>query len=177
MCGRSWRRLRWPRSRRLIRPCRDHRVTSPPTSRNRLETGRGPPSCSSNPGAIRCGAARWPPPPVRCSGPPLWPARAGCGMTRWRCWSRRSPWRGAELANLALWRLRALHELGTIELFEQAGTSRLGQARHIAGELGALSTAAVLDIQLAAGCLFRFNPEAGEEHAASALAMAERLRL
>ena len=28
----------------------------------------------------------------------------------------------AEMANLPLWRLRALHELGTIELFEQAGT-------------------------------------------------------
>ena len=83
----------------------------------------------------------------------------------------------AELANLPLWRLRALHELGTIELFEQAGVDRLGQARRTAADLGALSTAAVLDIQLAAAYLFRFDPDAGQRHAASALAAAERLRL
>ncbi len=83
----------------------------------------------------------------------------------------------AEMANLPLWRLRALHELGTIELFEQAGVDRLGQARETAADLGALSTAAVLDVQLAAAYLFRFDPEAGEQHAASALAAAERLRL
>jgi DNA-binding CsgD family transcriptional regulator/energy-coupling factor transporter ATP-binding protein EcfA2 len=83
----------------------------------------------------------------------------------------------AELADLPLWRLRAVHELGTIELFEQAGTDRLGQARRMATELGALSMAAVLDIQLAAACLFRFDPDTGERHAASALAASERLRL
>ena len=83
----------------------------------------------------------------------------------------------AEMANLPLWRFRALHELGTIELFEQAGTRRLEQARQTADDLGALSTAAVLDIQLAAAYLFRFDPEAGQRHAASALAAAERLHL
>jgi DNA-binding CsgD family transcriptional regulator len=83
----------------------------------------------------------------------------------------------AEMANLPLWRLRAMHELGTIELFEQAGVDRLGQARQTAEELGALSTTAVLDIQLAAAYLFRFDPESGERHAAAALAAAERLRL
>jgi DNA-binding CsgD family transcriptional regulator len=83
----------------------------------------------------------------------------------------------AETANLPLWRLRALHELGTIELFEQAGVDRLGQARQMAEDLGALSTAAVLDIQLTAAYLFRFDPDSGERHAASALAAAERLRL
>ena len=70
----------------------------------------------------------------------------------------------AEMANLPLWRLRALHELGTIELFEQAGTGRLGQALRTATDLGALSMAAVLDIQLAAAYLFRFDP--GREAAA-----------
>jgi DNA-binding CsgD family transcriptional regulator len=83
----------------------------------------------------------------------------------------------AELANLPLWRLRSLHELGTIELFEQAGVARLGQARRTAAELGALSTAAVLDVQLAAAYLFRFDPDAGQRHAVAALAAAERLRL
>ena len=83
----------------------------------------------------------------------------------------------AEMANLPLWRLRALHELGTIELFEHAGVDRLEHARQMAEDLGALSTAAVLDIQLTAARLFRFDPEAGEQHAASALAASERLRL
>jgi DNA-binding CsgD family transcriptional regulator len=83
----------------------------------------------------------------------------------------------AEMMNLPLWRLRALHELGTIELFEHAGTGRLEQARQMATDLGALSTAAVLDIQLAAAYLFRFDPAAGERHAAAALRVAERLRL
>ena len=83
----------------------------------------------------------------------------------------------AELADLPLWRLRGLHELGTIELFEQAGVDRLGQARRTSAELGALSTAAVVDIQLAAAYLFRFDPDAGQRHAESALAAAERLRL
>jgi DNA-binding CsgD family transcriptional regulator len=83
----------------------------------------------------------------------------------------------AEMANLPLWRLRALHELGTIELFEQAGTGRLAQALRTALDLGALSMAAVLDIQLAAAYLFRFDPDPGQRHAASALAVAERLQL
>ncbi len=83
----------------------------------------------------------------------------------------------AELANLPLWRLRSLHELGTIELFESAGVDRLKQARLAAEDLGALSTAAVLDIQLAAACLFRFDPVTGERHAAAALAASEQLRL
>ena len=76
-------------------------------------------------------------------------------------WRSRRRWPCAEMANLPLWRLRALHELGTIELFEQAGTDRLEQARQTADDLGALSTAAVLDIQLAAAYLFRFDPEPG----------------
>jgi DNA-binding CsgD family transcriptional regulator len=83
----------------------------------------------------------------------------------------------AEMENLPLWRLRALHELGTIELFEYAGVDRLGQARRMAEDLGALSAAAVLDIQLTAAYLFRFDPETGERHAAAALAASERLRL
>ncbi len=83
----------------------------------------------------------------------------------------------ADTANLPLWRLRSLHELGTIELFESAGVDRLKQARLAADELGALSTAAVLDIQLAAAYLFRFDPANGDPYAAAALAASEQLRL
>jgi DNA-binding CsgD family transcriptional regulator len=82
----------------------------------------------------------------------------------------------AETARLPLWRLRALHELGTIDLFDHAGVDRLGQARRTATELGAVSTAAVLDIQLAAAHLFRFEPDAAIRCATSALDAARRLR-
>jgi DNA-binding CsgD family transcriptional regulator len=51
----------------------------------------------------------------------------------------------------------------------------LGEARRTADDLGALSTAAVLDIQLSAACFFRFALDEATEHARSALAISERL--
>ena len=42
-----------------------------------------------------------------------------------------------------------MHELGTIEMFEESGSSRLCEAKRLAVECGAVSTAAVLDLQLA----------------------------
>lgn len=80
-------------------------------------------------------------------------------------------------AGLALWRLRALHELGTIEMLDHAGTGRLLQARRQAVELGALSTTAVLELQLAAADEGRFAVEEAGEHARAALAISERLGL
>jgi DNA-binding CsgD family transcriptional regulator len=82
----------------------------------------------------------------------------------------------AETARLPLWRLRALHELGTVDLFDHAGVDRLAQARRTADELGALSTAAVLDIQLAGAHLLRFEPDAVIRCATSALDASGRLR-
>ncbi len=81
----------------------------------------------------------------------------------------------ADAAHLEIWRLRALHELGTIELFDHAGTRRLGEARRTADNLGALSTAAVLDLQLSAAFFFRFALDDAARHARSALAISERL--
>jgi DNA-binding CsgD family transcriptional regulator len=81
----------------------------------------------------------------------------------------------ADAAHLEIWRLRALHELGTIEMFDHAGTRRLGEARQAADDLGALSTAAVLDLQLSAACFFRFALDDAAGHARAALAMSERL--
>jgi DNA-binding CsgD family transcriptional regulator len=81
----------------------------------------------------------------------------------------------ADAAHLEIWRLRALHELGTIEMFDHAGTRRLGEARQTAEDLGALSTAAVLDLQLSAASFFRFALDEAAEHARSALAISERL--
>ena len=83
----------------------------------------------------------------------------------------------ADAAGLAVWRLRALHELGTIDMFDHAGTGRLSEARHIAGELGAASTGAVIDLQLTAAAMFRFELDEAERHARSALAASTRLGL
>jgi DNA-binding CsgD family transcriptional regulator len=81
----------------------------------------------------------------------------------------------AEAAALPFWRLRALHELGTIELFTQNGTRRLGQARQMADELGAMSTAGVLDLRLAAAADGRFDLDELGRRAQDALEISERL--
>ncbi len=52
--------------------------------------------------------------------------------------------------DLPLWQVRAMHELGTIDMFDHAGIDRLVEARRLAGEFGALSTAAEIDLQLVA---------------------------
>jgi DNA-binding CsgD family transcriptional regulator len=83
----------------------------------------------------------------------------------------------ADAAGLAVWRLRALHELGTIDMFDHAGTGRLREARRIAGELGAASTGAVIDLQLTAAATFRFELDEAERHARSALDTSTRLGL
>ena len=83
----------------------------------------------------------------------------------------------ADAAGLAVWRLRALHELGTIDMFDHAGTGRLTEARRIAGEVGAASTGAVIDLQLTATAVFRFELDEAEHHARSALDTSSRLGL
>jgi len=83
----------------------------------------------------------------------------------------------ADQAGLGVWRLRALHELATIELLDEAGTGRLITARSSAEALGALSTVAMLDIQLAAVSHLRFELDDGARYAQDALALSERLGL
>ena len=83
----------------------------------------------------------------------------------------------ADAAGLAVWRLRALHELGTIDMFDHAGTGRLAQARRIADELGAASTGAIIDLQLTAVAMFRFELGEAEHRAHSALAISTSLGL
>ncbi|MFI5266730.1 MAG: AAA family ATPase [Chloroflexota bacterium] len=57
----------------------------------------------------------------------------------------------AEHHGLSIWRLRAVHELGTIDMFTPgAGSERLLQARELAEKAGALGVAAMVDVQLAA---------------------------
>jgi len=62
-------------------------------------------------------------------------------------------------------------------LFSHRGTRRLTEARQIAGELGALSTAAVLDLQLTAAGDSRFELAEANRHATDCLAISERLGL
>ena len=83
----------------------------------------------------------------------------------------------AETAHLPLWRLRALHELGTIDLFDHAGVERLSEARHAAEQMGALSTVAILELQLAAGYTCRWELDTCDAYGQAAVAGAERLGL
>jgi len=83
----------------------------------------------------------------------------------------------ADEAGLAVWRLRALHQLGTIDMFDDARADRLAQARHIADELGAASTGAVIDLQLTACAIFCYELGQAEYHAKAALAISTRLGL
>jgi DNA-binding CsgD family transcriptional regulator len=73
----------------------------------------------------------------------------------------------AERHGLALWRARALHELGTIDLFTTLRRDRLEEARYAAVDAGALATLALIDLHIAAISLAAFEPE-------TALAAAER---
>ena len=83
----------------------------------------------------------------------------------------------AERAGLPVWRLRALHELGTIDMFERVDVDRLLEARRLGEQMGALSTVAVLDLQLSACFTCRWDLERCDVHAGSALDAARRLGL
>jgi DNA-binding CsgD family transcriptional regulator len=83
----------------------------------------------------------------------------------------------AEEAGLPVWRLRALHELGTVDMFERVDVDRLLEARRLGEQMGALSTVAVLDLQLSACFTGRWDLERCDAHAGSALEAAGRLRL
>lgn len=65
----------------------------------------------------------------------------------------------AETSGLELWRTRALHELGTIDMLRGRTVARLEVARKLAVAQGALATAAVVDVQIAAAIVFWEDPE------------------
>lgn len=83
----------------------------------------------------------------------------------------------ARAARLPVRELDSLHELGTIDLLDHAGTSKLLEARRTAERLGALGTRAVLDLQLMAAYLGRFDTAGAERHASAAAQTADRLGL
>lgn len=65
----------------------------------------------------------------------------------------------AREAGLRLWEIRALHELGTVDMLRTSNLERLEQARKLATEAGALAVGAVVDLQLAGSYALRFEPE------------------
>jgi DNA-binding CsgD family transcriptional regulator len=83
----------------------------------------------------------------------------------------------ADQHGLRLWRIRALHELGTIDLIGGGPLDRLAQARRAALDAGALATAATVSLQMAAWSLGRAEPEGVIEAARSCVTEAGRLRL
>jgi DNA-binding CsgD family transcriptional regulator/tetratricopeptide (TPR) repeat protein len=78
---------------------------------------------------------------------------------------------------LYVWRVRALHELGTVDLLRDGTVDRLQEARALAESMGALATAAVLDVQIAAGVCTGDAPESGLPIARRAADLARRYRL
>ncbi len=83
----------------------------------------------------------------------------------------------AEQHGLTLWRVRALHELGTIDLLGGGPLDRLAQARKAALDAGALATAATASLQMAAWFINHAEPEGTLDAGRSCAAEARRLRL
>ena len=67
----------------------------------------------------------------------------------------------AVAADLRLWRVRALHELGTVDQLRTESVGRLEEARELASDIGAVGLVATLDLQIAAGLLKQFRAEEG----------------
>jgi len=88
--------------------------------------------------------------------------------------------RAADLASangLRLWRLRALHELGTIDQLRTESVDRLLEARELAVAQGALALTAMLDLQIAAGLNKQFRADEALAAARRSADAARRFRL
>lgn len=80
----------------------------------------------------------------------------------------------ATAAGLALWEVRALHELGTVEMFLTGRFDRLLEAHDAATALGALSTAAVLDVQIGSCLALALDVDGSLARTGAADALAQR---
>jgi DNA-binding CsgD family transcriptional regulator len=83
----------------------------------------------------------------------------------------------ADVHGLELWRMRALHELGTIDQLRTESVDRLSLARQLAVDVGALALVATLDLQIAAGLIKQFRPDEGLAAARASADASRRLRL
>ena len=78
---------------------------------------------------------------------------------------------------LVPWRLRALAELGTLDILGTGGTARLEEARGLAVEHGTLGLAAGLDLQITAGTVSIDGPVTALARARRCVEQSTRLRL
>lgn len=83
----------------------------------------------------------------------------------------------AEANGLPIWRMRALHEIGTIGLLERSEVDTLLEAQAAAESLGAMATAAILDVELAAGYAGLQDLDAEERHGRRAIRRGTELGL
>ncbi len=83
----------------------------------------------------------------------------------------------ATARHLEVWRMRALHELGTVDLLRDGDVSRFEQARELSVQLGAPSTTAVLDVQIGSILAVRDDPGPAIAVCRRAQALARRYRL
>lgn len=79
--------------------------------------------------------------------------------------------------DLVLWSMRALHELGTIDMLERSSPARLLQASDLAYRAGALSLAATVDLQLVGLHAFLFETDKAVETGDRAVEVASALGL
>ena len=86
-------------------------------------------------------------------------------------------YRIADAHSLTVWRIRALHELGTIDLLDEGEPDRLEAAREAAIAAGALATAAVVDLQLVGSYWIRHDVERLLRVTTRCVAASRRLRL
>jgi DNA-binding CsgD family transcriptional regulator len=83
----------------------------------------------------------------------------------------------AETHGLPLWRLRALHEVATIALLARSEVTQLVEAQALAESLGAMATAAILDVEIAAGAAGIYDLDAATRHASHAVERGTELGL
>lgn len=85
--------------------------------------------------------------------------------------------RVAEEQDLAVWRVRALFELSTIDLYLVRSDERMMATRDLAWSSGALATAAQVDLHLAHWCVDQFDLERSLAAARRASESARRFRM
>lgn len=83
----------------------------------------------------------------------------------------------ASAHDLPIWRLRALHELGTIDQLRTESVERLTATRELADQVGAHALLATLDLQIAAGLIKQFRTDEGLAAARRCIDASRRLRL
>ena len=83
----------------------------------------------------------------------------------------------ADAHGLQLWRLRALHELGTVDQLRTESVDRLVQARELSVARGAFALTATLDLQIAAGLNKQFRADEALAAARRSADASRRFRL